>query len=255
MQIRTGRSSPASALSGTTRSAQSRTPESLAARHRPPSHIDPGQAALMHGAACPDAFLHSDPNKDALFRAAREADRGCIRGSLRELRQLCSTPRPDALQHGGRSFPRSFPAVPSLQHPRILTPRPCSSPQDDAPGRLHASAVKRKHTAWGARLSTKQVKISFLLIFIPVKNRFHLPRAFLFFLPFRHINRLLLRHAPCFFLFCASTLKMMDFSKNVHTAINHITLHKNCIFLFSFTLFSNCAASGMNKIDKKYRPC
>ena len=193
----------------------------------------------MHGAACPGAFLHSDPNKDALFRAAREADRGCIRGSLRELRQLCSTPRPDALQHGGRSFPRSFPAVPSLQHPRILTPRPCSSPQDDAPGRLHASAVKRKHTAWGARLSTKQVKISFLLIFIPVKNRFRLPRAFLFFLPFRHINRLLLRHAPCFFLFCASTLKMMDFSKNVHTAINHITLHKNCIFLLSFTLFSN----------------
>ena len=144
---------------------------------------------------------------------------------------------------------------PSLQHPRILTPRPCSSPQDDAPGRLHASAVKRKHTAWGARLSTKQVKISFLLIFIPVKNRFRLPLAFLFFLPFRHINRLLLRYAPCFFLFCASTLKMMDFSKNVHTARNHITLHKNCIFLFSFTLFSNCAASGMNKIDKKYRSC
>ena len=35
-QIRTGRSSPASALSGATRSAQSRTPVPLAARHRPP---------------------------------------------------------------------------------------------------------------------------------------------------------------------------------------------------------------------------
>lgn len=59
MQIRTGRSSPASALSGATRSAQSRNPAPLAARHRPPSPVDPGQAALMHGAACPDAFLHS----------------------------------------------------------------------------------------------------------------------------------------------------------------------------------------------------
>lgn len=208
----------------------------------------------MHGAACPDAFLHS-PTKTLFFAppvkpTAAAFGEACGNfDSFAQRRGRCSAAR------RSRAFPLFCPAVPSLQYPRILTPRPCSSPQDDAPGRLHASAVKRKLTAWGARLSTKQVKISFLLIFIPVKNRFRLPRAFLFFLPFRHINRLLLRHAPCFFLFCASTLKMMDFSKNVHTAINHITLHKNCIFLFSFTLFSNCAASGMNKIDKKYRPC
>ena len=43
MQIRTGRSSPASALSGTTRSAQSRTPAPLAARHRPHPMSIPGR--------------------------------------------------------------------------------------------------------------------------------------------------------------------------------------------------------------------
>lgn len=43
MQIRTGRSSPASALSGATRSAQSRTPESLATRHRPHPLSIPGR--------------------------------------------------------------------------------------------------------------------------------------------------------------------------------------------------------------------
>ena len=43
MQIRTGRSSPASALSGATRSAQSRTPASLAARHRPHPMSIPGR--------------------------------------------------------------------------------------------------------------------------------------------------------------------------------------------------------------------
>ena len=134
MQIRTGRSSPASALSGATRSAQGRPLESLAARHRPPSHIDPGQAALMHGAAYPGTFLHGDPNKDALFRAAREADRGCIRGSLRKLRSFARRAA-DAPQHGGRSFPRSFPAVP-------LTAIPAYS---DAPA-LQLSSGRRSGT-------------------------------------------------------------------------------------------------------------
>lgn len=42
-QIRTGRSSPASALSGATRSAQSRNPAPLAARHRPHPMSIPGR--------------------------------------------------------------------------------------------------------------------------------------------------------------------------------------------------------------------
>lgn len=92
MQIRTGRSSPASALSGATRSAQSRTPESLATRHRP--ILCRSRAGRSDARSRLPGRVSAQPNKDALFRAAREADRGCIRGSLRELRQLCSTPRP-----------------------------------------------------------------------------------------------------------------------------------------------------------------
>ena len=134
MQIRTGRSSPASALSGATRSAQSRTPESLETRHRPiPCRARAGRSDARSRLPGRVSAQRSQQRR-SFSRRPRSRPRphsGKPAGTSTALLDAAA----DALQHGGRSFPRSFPAVP-------LTATPAHS---DAPA-LQLSSGRRSGT-------------------------------------------------------------------------------------------------------------